>query len=446
MLIDTKRVVLRGFSMGGAGTWHLGLHYPDRWCVLGPGAGFTTTHGYVKNLPEALPDYQEKCLHIYDAVDYAENAFNVPVVAYAGADDPQLQAARNIESRLQQLHIDMKLLVAPGLGHRFPPEWQARAEVEYARFAGPGSGRNGYPKQIRFTTYSLRYPSSSWVEILGLVRHYGQAHVDARRTPDGFEVKTRNIRAIHLSLPAAVAQIQRVTIDGQALDVRPYLSPAGSAHLYLERSDSRWAAVLPQRLFTEQLRHPQKIHDLHGPIDDAFTTGFLCVRGSGKPWHAATERYARDNLARFQQDWAKYLRGELPVKADLDVTDDDIATKNLILFGDPASNSLIQQVLPGLPLRWTEQAVTLDTGSSFSAADHVPVLIYPSPLNTGRYVVLNSGHTFHAADFRATNALLYPRLGDYAVLKLAPNDKDALAVEVAVAGLFDDWWRIGKSP
>ncbi|MGE3808344.1 MAG: hypothetical protein AB7K24_27090, partial [Gemmataceae bacterium] len=47
-LIDPRRIVLRGFSMGGAGTWHLGLHHPDRWCVLGPGAGFTTTHGYIK--------------------------------------------------------------------------------------------------------------------------------------------------------------------------------------------------------------------------------------------------------------------------------------------------------------------------------------------------------------------------------------------------------------
>ncbi|HEV3022580.1 MAG TPA: hypothetical protein VGX76_08930, partial [Pirellulales bacterium] len=99
-LLDPARVVLRGFSMGGAGTWHLGLHRPDRWCVLGPGAGFTATHGYVKNLPTLSP-VEEACLHIYDAVDYAENAFNVPVVAYAGARDPQLQAARNIEERLK---------------------------------------------------------------------------------------------------------------------------------------------------------------------------------------------------------------------------------------------------------------------------------------------------------------------------------------------------------
>ncbi|MFO0841160.1 MAG: hypothetical protein U0797_02025 [Gemmataceae bacterium] len=80
--VDRSRVVLRGYSMGGAGTWHIGLHRPDQWVVLGPGAGFTTTHGYVAKLPERLAPYQEACLHIYDAADYAENVFNVPVVAY----------------------------------------------------------------------------------------------------------------------------------------------------------------------------------------------------------------------------------------------------------------------------------------------------------------------------------------------------------------------------
>ena len=43
-----------------------------------------------------------------------------------------------------------------------------------------------------------------------------------------------------------------------------------------------------------------------------------------------------------------------------------------------------------------------------------------------------------------TNAQLYPRLGDYGVLKPAPTDKDALAVEVVTAGLFGDFWPPAK--
>ena len=32
--VDPDRIALMGFSMGGAGVWHLGAHYPDRWAVV----------------------------------------------------------------------------------------------------------------------------------------------------------------------------------------------------------------------------------------------------------------------------------------------------------------------------------------------------------------------------------------------------------------------------
>ena len=42
--IDVDRIVLYGFSMGGAGSWSIGAHYPDLWAVVQPGAGFAETN------------------------------------------------------------------------------------------------------------------------------------------------------------------------------------------------------------------------------------------------------------------------------------------------------------------------------------------------------------------------------------------------------------------
>ncbi|MFN4258933.1 MAG: prolyl oligopeptidase family serine peptidase [Gemmataceae bacterium] len=438
--IDPRRVVLRGFSMGGAGTWHLGLHHPAEWCVLGPGAGFTTTRGYVKGLPNPLPPYQEACLRIYDAVDYAENVANVPVVAYSGDQDPQMQAAVNIENRLKDTDWRITHLIAPGLGHSFPPEWQRKAEQQYARFADPG--RAEYPLQVRFVTYTLKYPRCDWVELVGLDRHYDKAVVDARRVPDGYTVTTQNVNALRIDVEGGDPRTQAVTIDDQTIQARPYVNPQGGASIYLQRVAGQWRTTLPQKLQIDQLRRPRKVHGLTGPIDDAFTEPFLCVRGTGQPWHEAVQRHAEANLKRFQDEWSKYLRGDLPVKDDVDVTEEDINTKHLILFGDPGSNALLAHVIDRLPPRWTREHITLN-GKQVSAKDHVPALIYPSPLSA-RYVVLNSGHTFHAEDFIGTNALLYPRLGDFALLRLAPTADDPLAVEVVTAGLFDDEWQLPK--
>ena len=129
------------------------------------------------------------------------------------------------------------------------------------------------------------------------------------------------------------------------------------------------------------------------------------------------------------------------VKNDVDVTDVDIENRNLVLVGDPASNSLIAKVINKLPLQWSDRQISF-ASETVASSDHVPVLIYRNPLNPNRYVVLNSGHTFHAKEFQGTNAQLYPRLGDYALLKLAPTADDPLHVEVVRAGLFDEFWKI----
>ena len=96
--IDPERIVLRGFSMGGAGAWHIGLHDPSRWAAVEAGAGFTETKTYAKqaNAPATVAS----TFHIYDAQDYALNAWNVPTVGYGGEIDPQRQASINIREGL----------------------------------------------------------------------------------------------------------------------------------------------------------------------------------------------------------------------------------------------------------------------------------------------------------------------------------------------------------
>ena len=44
--IDQDRVYLSGGSMGGQGTWHIGLHHPSLFAALAPQAGWSTLHVY----------------------------------------------------------------------------------------------------------------------------------------------------------------------------------------------------------------------------------------------------------------------------------------------------------------------------------------------------------------------------------------------------------------
>jgi hypothetical protein len=434
-LVDRERVVLRGFSMGGAGTWHLGLRFPSFWSVMGPGAGFTTTHGYAWKGKKDLPYYQEKCLRIYDAIDYVENARMIPIVAYSGADDAQKLAADNIESRLKDLKIDsMTHLVAPGVGHTFVPDYFKKANALWAEHTR--KPRSAFPKKIAFTTYTTKAPTCGWVTVWGLEKHYEKAAVEGSLTPDECRLKTTNVSVLALNLPLEANRL-RITIDDQPLKV-----PAG-IHFFV-KSKEKWQGVPFERFYDYEVNTgKRKLITRQGPIDDAFWGRFVCVLGSGDTWHPATQKWLDAKLAAFRYDWSKHWRGELPTIGDYAVTPNEIMDRNLILFGDPQSNLTLAQMLPKLPLKWTKDEIEF-AGKKYKASEHVPVMIFPNPLNPLKYVVLNTGHTFPSEDYVKTNALLYPRLGDYAILRMAPTTKDAAAYDVATAGLFDEFWRVEK--
>ena len=226
--------------------------------------------------------------------------------------------------------------------------------------------------------------------------------------------------------------VSKLSIAGKEIALPPH--QAGDA-LVFTKSGEAWLCDGSREKITLAGKQP----GLQGPIDDAFATSFLCVRGTGKPWNAEVNAWASASLQRFEYEWAHYMRGDLPVKNDIDVTDEDVRNKHLILFGDPGSNTWIAKALQKLPVTWTRDEVRLGDQVQ-SAKDHAPAFICASPLAPGRYIVINSGHTFHEKEFAAFNYLLFPRLGDWAVMKIAPS-ADGFPEEPVRAGYFDEEWR-----
>jgi hypothetical protein len=180
---------------------------------------------------------------------------------------------------------------------------------------------------------------------------------------------------------------------------------------HFEKLNGKWRVAKP-------LSGMRKQHGLQGPIDDAFMDSFLVVNPPDK----------------FQQEWEKWMRGDLRTKQAERVTPQDIAAHNLVLFGDASSNPLIAKINSKLPVRWSGPEIVAGD-QHFAASDHTIALICPNPLNTSKYVVLNSGHTFGDKEFRGTNALLFPRLGDWAVIRKSDG-------AVVAAGLFNDNWQL----
>jgi pimeloyl-ACP methyl ester carboxylesterase len=441
--IDENRLVMRGFSMGGAACWQFAVHHAGRWAAAAPGAGFSGTADFLKVFQnEAVKPtwYEQKLWHLYDCTDYAVNLFNCPVVAYSGEDDRQKQAADQMAAAMKKEGLTLVHVIGPKTGHRYHP--QAKEEINRRIDRIAARGRDPVPTRVLFATYTLRYNRMLWVRVDGLQQHWEKATVDATVFADGAEVKTKNVTALTLSMgpgECPVEQVEKpiVTLDNEELRTAPVLSDR-SWIAHFRKKNGKWQTV--PGTDDGLLR---KRHGLQGPIDDAFMDSFLMVRPTGPPLNETVGGWVGAEMAHALRAWRSQFRGDARVKDDNALTDTDIAAHNLVLWGDPASNKVLAKIADKLPISWNAKGVQLG-GQTFTANHHVPVLIYPNPLYPKRYVVLNSGFTFREYDY-LNNARQVPKLPDYAVIDVRTPRSSRAPGGIVAAGFFDEAWRLQVS-
>jgi hypothetical protein len=447
--IDDDRIVMRGFSMGGAACWQFAVHYPDLWAAAAPGAGFSETADFLKVFQKETvqPPWYEKALwHMYDCTDYALNLYNCPTVAYSGEKDSQKQAADMMEKALKYDGITLVHIIGAGAGHQYTAN--AKVEINRRIDALAKAGRDTLPIKVKFTTSTLRYNHSFWVEVDGLDQHWRKARIEAdllgaqNHGPEvetGPVVQTENVSAFTLSMPPGVCPLEldkmpEVEIDGHFVTApKPLSDRSWLAHF--RKVDGQWKVVPSAN--DGSLR---KRHGLQGPIDDAFMDRFLMVAPTGTAINEKVGKWTGAEMHHAVDHWRKQFRGETPVKDDSAITDADISTHNLILWGDPSSNATLAKIAAKLPIKWEKDGIHVGD-KIYASANHVPVLIYPNPLNPERYVVLNSGFTFREYDY-LNNARQISKLPDFAVIDIDVPASPRKPGGIATAGFFHEDWSL----
>jgi pimeloyl-ACP methyl ester carboxylesterase len=439
--IDDRRVVMRGFSMGGAGCWQMAAHYPDRWAAAAPGAGFSETEQFLKvfqNEKLSPTWYEKKLWQMYDCPGYAGNFFNLPLVAYSGEKDSQKQAADVMAKAYEAEGMELVHLIGPGTGHGYHAATKAELSRRIDTLAEKGRPR--VPPRVRFVTYTLRYDRSYWVRITGMEEHWKKASIDAElsRGKADIRVKTTNVSAFTLSFgpgdcPFVFSPRPGVHIDGVLVPATPPRSDHSWSASFVKTADG-WKVGSPDPLVLV------KRHGLQGPIDDAFLDSFLMVRPTGKPMHDATGKWVSAEMARAVDQWRKHFRGDARIKDDSAITEEDIAKHNLVLWGDPGSNAVLKKILDKLPLHWDARALAVGKTTG-PAESHVAQMIYPNPLNPAKYVVLNSGFTFREYA-SLNNARQVPTLPDWAVIDVRVPPSTQWPGKVVGAGFFDEGWKL----
>jgi poly(3-hydroxybutyrate) depolymerase len=387
--IDEDRVYLTGGSMGGGAALWMALTRPDVWAAVAPVCA------------AVIPGSEE----------LAGNALNLPIRLLHGDQDPAVPVAssRQWQRRFLDLGVPVDYVEFPGVRHNAWDFAYARRSL-FEWFAA--HQRNRAPDQVRFSTTSYRYNSAYWVRIDGLTPGT-LASIDAVRSGTAIKVMTQNVDAFTLSVPA-----RTVTVDGVAVKLR-----AGAA-LSFVKANGRWIAGA----YTPAAKRP----GLEGPIVDAIGGRHVWVYGTGG---AATEEELarRKAVAETAAMWSTSrvrLNLRTVIKADRDVTDEEIAGANLVLFGTRESNSLVARFAAQLPM-----------ALSPAAADYGMLFIAPVG---GRYVVVSSGRPWWTGTdevdrggyrFAPEQFRLLSTFGDYLVFKGGLRN-------VLAEGRFDRDWHL----
>lgn len=102
LAVDEKRIYLTGLSMGGYGTWSLGLANPDRFAAIAPICGGGDSLAVLLSDPRKVQALKK-----------------LPVWAFHGAKDEtvKLVESERMVDALKKLGNDAKLTVYPGAGH-----------------------------------------------------------------------------------------------------------------------------------------------------------------------------------------------------------------------------------------------------------------------------------------------------------------------------------------
>ncbi|MEZ0385520.1 MAG: prolyl oligopeptidase family serine peptidase, partial [Verrucomicrobium sp.] len=266
--IDDDRIVMRGFSMGGAAAWQFATHFADQWCAANPGAGFAETAEFLKVFQtedvNTVPWWHKKLWGWYDSTDYAVNLMQCPTVAYSGEIDKQKQAADIMERFLKAEGLDLTHIIGPQTAHKIHPD--SLIEIERRLSDITAVGRERTPKEVHFATKTLRYNQMNWVTLDGLAEHWEKSRVDAVVTSDtAVQVKTDKVTALTLDFPAGqspfhLQKVVTVNLDGTAIPTStPKLDRSFRASF--QKKDGKWQ--LAQSAAPSTLA---KRHGLSGPI------------------------------------------------------------------------------------------------------------------------------------------------------------------------------------
>lgn len=339
---DPTRVYLTGHSMGGHGTWNIGVNFPGRFAAIAPSAGWVSFWSYTgaTDFDDAstVENTMRRAVSSSDTLALVENLKDTGVyILHGDADDnvPVAQA-RTMRTRLAEFHRDWSYYEQPGAGH-----WWGNQCVDWdPLFAFLKWHTTPDPAKAARFVFTTADPGVNsrchWLGVEQQQRWGGLTRVEANAGGAGIELKTDNALLVSIDfapLMGGAEPLLAAEADDEASSVRVEIdeseialdrSSAAGLVRFRRSSDGAWSVA--------ELSPTEKNPQQTGPFKNAYRNRMVFVVGEDA-WSIAKARYDAETF------WYRG-NGSVEIVRAADLTTPMVAGRNIIAYGIAAFDAV----------------------------------------------------------------------------------------------------------
>ncbi len=448
---DRERTYLTGHSMGGHGTWHLGVTFPDRFAAIAPSAGWISMWSYAgasrAESPSPVEELMARALGPSDTMALSRNLARLGVfILHGDADDNvPVSQARRMRQVLGEFHPDFAYHEQPGAGH-----WWGNQCVDWPPLvAFLSNHRIPKPSEVRTIDFVTASPAVSsrahWLAIESQVKALlpSKIHIELDPEHRKFRGTTENVARLAIELRTALPEAKAAEafsfeLDGQAMPSFSVSSPPfdGKCTVWLVRKEGAWS--ISQSPPAASVKGPAR----QGPFKEAFRNRFVLVFGTKGTSEENAWSLAR---ARFDAETFWYRgNGSVDVVSDVHFLEpgreQEFRDRNVIVYGHAENNAAWPVLLGDSPVQVRPGQVKIGL-RTVTGEDLACLFIRPRPGSEVASVGVITGSGL--SGLRLTERLPYFTSGvaypDCLLLKAKTLESSGAPI---AAGYFGAYWDV----
>ncbi len=426
---------LTGHSMGGHGTWYLGVTYPDKFAAIAPCASYPDIIGYrrgdMTDRSDRNPNFEmiKRGANAGRTLELKRNYLQSGVYIYHGDADRvvSVEQARLMRETLGKFHPNFVYYEYPGGSH-----WYGDHSVDwfpiFDYFKWQSIPPTNEVDHIEFHTASPAISASNyWIEI-------NQQEIPYEFSSVTFDVENDTVKGNVDNVTSLTFLLTKLEFENDPVIIIDdfYYNAIKNEDITFYRNADTW---ISGDIITAH-KHPGR----SGGFKQAFDNNMVFVYATGG---RKEENEWYRNKARFDAETFLYrANGSIDIVSDRDFSPAAYPDRNVIIYGNESNNRAWTSVLGNVPVVVRNNEIKFGDRRVYRGDDLGAYFIYPRADSETASVGVVAGTGIRGMKAAFANDY-FSGITGFPDLKIFKTDmlKDGLD-GILVSGFFGNDWSI----